>query len=572
MLTVLIYWIYLTFVFLVFGVLFSKIFRFENKSPFITLLLGSFLVTILATIWACFGSLGFIFESLLGTITIAGLFLLTSDIRKITFSLKAKIVALSSYSKFIILLVIFITVAKSAGVPYIIDNESYYLQTIEWLDSYGFVKGVANIHPFLMQFSGWHILQAATNFDYTHLQINDLSGYILLLGLIYATISLDHYFKCKRPYLLYTGLFLLFSLFLVQFISAPSPDVPVYVLALVVFTLSYKWSHSESIKDDTIHIAFLLAVFATFIKLTAVLLILFTLVVYVHKRVRSLHSLVSKKLIPVSLFALLTFILFVVKNYIISGYALFPLSISVGNPDWAVPQSIILWYRNFTVLDAFQTQDLAFFKRNFFYRFQRWLFLDGIDGIVNKLISLTLLLFPLVIWLKKWNKTLIIFYFITVLHFILLWFNAPQFRFFFLFFTILITVSGSLFLRNRILIKSMVILSLAITMIPIIFPVNLGSLSHTPFLSSLTPLTTDQLFVPHPVTRYSDLNFNKKTLGNLEYQSPIDSAFFWASGDCEVPCVNKAQLDYFEIYFHIIPQMRGATLDDGFYAKQILNE
>lgn len=58
-------------------------------------------------------------------------------------------------------------------------------------------------------------------------------------------------------------------------------------------------------------------------------------------------------------------------------------------------------------------------------------------------------------------------------------------------------------------------------------------------------------------------------LENLKYNSPVKNEFFWANGNGNLPCVNKEQVDYFEKYFHIIPQMRTNDLKDGFYAKKL---
>lgn len=66
-----------------------------------------------------------------------------------------------------------------------IDNESYYIQTIKWLDKYGLVKGLANLHVYLAQQSGFHILEAALNFDSVYDRFNDLSAFYLLIGVVW---------------------------------------------------------------------------------------------------------------------------------------------------------------------------------------------------------------------------------------------------------------------------------------------------------------------------------------------------------------------------------------------------
>jgi hypothetical protein len=52
------------------------------------------------------------------------------------------------------------------------------------------------------------------------------------------------------------------------------------------------------------------------------------------------------------------------------------------------------------------------------------------------------------------------------------------------------------------------------------------------------------------------------------YNTPTETSIFWITGDGNLPIVNKDQLDYFETYFHVIPQLRGETLGKGFYAQK----
>jgi hypothetical protein len=77
----------------------------------------------------------------------------------------------------------------------LIDNETYYIQTIKWLNEFGFVKGLANLHPFFAQTSGWHILQSAFSFSYLPFSNNDLNGFCLLLGNLFAAFRLQDYSK-----------------------------------------------------------------------------------------------------------------------------------------------------------------------------------------------------------------------------------------------------------------------------------------------------------------------------------------------------------------------------------------
>jgi hypothetical protein len=82
-----------------------------------------------------------------------------------------------------------------------------------------------------------------------------------------------------------------------------------------------------------------------------------------------------------------------------------------------------------------------------------------------------------------------------------------------------------------------------------------------------------QIFIPEKNSKYSDIKFEKIKDGNLEYNSPKENFFFYGTGNGDLPCVNKVQIDYFKKHYFILPQQRTSDLKDGFYSKNItINE
>ena len=74
------------------------------------------------------------------------------------------------------------------------------------------------------------------------------------------------------------------------------------------------------------------------------------------------------------------------------------------------------------------------------------------------------------------------------------------------------------------------------------------------------------VLISSPISNENSYRFLQK--GNLKYYSPLDTKNFWFTGDGPLPCVSNSQLDYFETYFHFIPQLSGNDLQEGFYAKK----
>lgn len=88
-------------------------------------------------------------------------------------------------------------------------------------------------------------------------------------------------------------------------------------------------------------------------------------------------------------------------------------------------------------------------------------------------------------------------------------------------------------------------------------------------MMEISNFSSANIVFPHKNTKY-DTPFETIKNGNLTYHSPLKNDFFWASGDGDLPTVNKVQIEYFEKYFQITPQLRTQNIKDGFYAKKKL--
>lgn len=57
--------------------------------------------------------------------------------------------------------------------------------------------------------------------------------------------------------------------------------------------------------------------------------------------------------------------------------------------------------------------------------------------------------------------------------------------------------------------------------------------------------------------------------GSLIYYSQDNSSIFWITGDAPLPAVSREQLEYIKERYGYIPQLRGKSLNDGFYSKRV---
>jgi hypothetical protein len=158
-----------------------------------------------------------------------------------------------------------------------------------------------------------------------------------------------------------------------------------------------------------------------------------------------------------------------------------------------------------------------------------------------------------------------------VLQLAILFAFSPQYRFFFnfiLFFGFLCVAS---FLRKIKFAQSIIYLSTIGAVILLFLPVNLSAVTSNKLAQNSESFSVENIIFPHANSK-SVTAFETAEIGNLNYYSPVESSFLWETGNGELPCINQKQIEFFEYYFNVIPQMRSDNLGEGFYSKNTADE
>lgn len=554
--------IYILFTTINLGFGFDKCIGLKNKNFVVTSILGLFSVTILASIWAIFGRINIEFHGFLLILNFLLFFKFQKEITEKYKVFWSELQSLSKTLKIFLFTITLMIVAQCSSIPYVIDNESYYIQTVKWINEYGFVKGIVNLHFFLGQTSGWHITQSVFNFSFLYSNFNDLSGFILLLGTIFSIQKLQEFYQNKNSNYLLIGLFPITSIFLFQFISAPSPDIPVYVLSFIIFF--YFLEHFKKCTAEVFNLIVILILFTLYIKNTTVTFVLIPIVLLVQN-----FKILSKNLSKSFLLASIVLVLFVTKNMIICGTPVFPSKLfSSLTMDFAIPDSIESFYYDQLKYYGYFVDLQQYNSMSAFDLFLRWLSLPKLNGLFNKISIVLLLITPLFNYKFQNKKAVWILYILMVLQLIILFATSPQYRFFMNFILFFSLFCFICLFQNKRIINTVLLLSLVPTLLILFLPVNLNRFSNYKFMMELSNFSTENIIFPYENTK-NNTTFEVIHLGNLKYNSPIQNDFFWASGNGTLPCVNKDQIAYFKKYFYIIPQQRTKDLKDGFYAKKI---
>ncbi|QAA81057.1 hypothetical protein EI546_04645 [Aequorivita sp. H23M31] len=545
MLLILFYYLFLVVFLVPFGTFAERILRIRNNSFAITLLLGIVFQTALLTISAFFFRLNI--EVFIGNV-ILYLFLLfwqKWDIKTKLIILKSEFSSWQSFFKILFLIMVILVLAKSSLLPFIIDNESYYLQTIKWFNEYGFVKGLGNLHIYLAQGSPWQVLQAGLNFSFFTDVINDINGFVFIVCTFFY---LNEYHKQNRQtWIIYI---LVFNVLIFQFLDSPSPDLPILVLLPILF---YWFIFQKNSKTAILFFVFL--VFIKIILAPFVLLFLFWKLDPINRRYLVLTGL---------FFA----ILWVVKNSILSGYPLYPFTYFSLDVDWRTPEAILFIATVPENVGVFvqSTQWFSTVGSKLLF----WIQMSGIAGIFNQSILLLFILFPFTKSFRE-GKQYKILYFIMLLHFVILLFTSPQFRFFlpeiFFFGAVIIREIVALIdKKNRL--RKWIILSGVVLPLIFLFPMHLDNLTSNINHQATDSFEIKQILKPKPSSKFYAWEYEKKQRGNLEYYSPKGEEFFNV-GNGKLPCITDSFLDYIERNFQIVPQLRTSDIRDGFFSKPL---
>ncbi|NNT72880.1 hypothetical protein HKT18_11690 [Flavobacterium sp. IMCC34852] len=558
---ILISWLYVFFTSITLGIGFAKFFQIRSFSIVITGILGLFGVTLLASSWAIFGPINIAFHTFLLITSMVLGFYFKADLNEIIKSTRTQFSDFSVLVKVLLSFSSVLILAQSATLPFIADNETYYLQTIKWLNEYGFVPGLANLHLFLGQTSGWHITQSVYSFSFLYDNFNDLNGYLLLVVNFWAIQKLHSYFTHGNRLDLVFGLLPLTYVFLFQFVSAPSPDLPVYLIGFIVFSI-YLDSQKENVLEK-FNLLTVLVLFAVYIKITAVVLLVLPFILLIKNR-----SVLRSQLVQIRLLGGLVLFLFVIKNSILTGYPFYPLTVlPYSGANYVVPLEIINYFFGGEMMHSFYMGFGSFEKASFLDFLKQYFLHNGIDSIIGLTTVFLLLISPFIIskYYPKQKIRDVYFAFIALL--ILLTFSSPQYRFY-VYFTIFFgLIFLSIIVTKKKLIMGLLSLSLLLVAVLIFVPMSFSALTQNKLLAENSTFQIKNVIHPKPNTK-EKLGYNKVSKENLNYYSPTKTDLFWITGNGTLPCVNQEQLEYFETHFHVIPQLRGKILSEGFYAKK----
>lgn len=497
--------------------------------------------------------------------------------------------------KILLIVMLMLLLYQGALPAKIHDMAAYYLQTLQWMQQVGVVKGLGNLYPALGLGSAWHSLLSIFQIPClpAFYGINGVLIFILFTWFTYEFVSDEQASISKKVFIGAYGLGLFPISFL--YLTAPSPDLP-----LLVFTpllLFYTLIDNKSIPSQ---IVLLMACFLFAVKPPALLGIMMGIAIIIQslrkKQTEPNTYLYRFKIIGIHLcIAIFCLTPIITKNIIQTGYVLYPLG-DIGfeeqawkvmceinkknNPtiDWKIPTDWNNAYRKGIVVWGYTDSIPAkVFKESLpatSNRFIRWISRPGYKGFMNTLLFINYLLaFLLCLFAKPKSNQL--YYVILLALSTIEWFYLTQYR-------LMLPLALSLFSFNLYTIMS-------------IWPKlaeNITSINWKPlYIYLISILFLFLSFVP--ISAFRDQSRNKHITKTDGFQSAylINPYMNYAEGTLDstqinigyiyyfkdknyawnapIPAVSASHSKFIEKHFAYQLQRFGPTLKEGFYLKKI---
>ncbi len=518
-------WVYMAFVFIVQGECLNRM-LFRNKlTSFAGLaLLGMIFQAILISVVAFFIRIDVVYFCC-NTAFSLGLFWFNRD--------SLRVILRSQYrwvfqAKMLFCVILLLALARSALLPFMVDNESYYIQAIKWLNEYGWVKGIANLHIFLSHANPWQALQAGYNFSFIAGIFNDLNGFLLVLTAYLWVEKINLAFR-KQDFQTNRWLFFIpvFSIFWFQFVDAPAADLPLFILTPVVVYLFLNRTEEGDL------LAIILSGFLIMIK-PSILPLLFLVFLMLDKKNWKVSF----------IYAGIIGVLFVAKGIWTSGCPLAPYTAWILDLPWAIPHGLQVILPG----DSFNFKSI------------------GSNGLVNIFLGLVVFLVYIVYGLSVIRKKdqYPVFIFLT-LQVVLVLTTYAQFRF-----IIPALAYPAAYLLSRVKLPSKFLpvatwCFILLPVIPLFFRLDYRKLTIHENLLRIDIFQAKNIVLPSGITKYPDAVYRQQKCVNFNYYDPDDGTrFIFFTGNGPLPCVKTDYLRYMYKKTGSLPALNTNNLKDGF--------
>ena len=247
----------------------------------------------------------------------------------------------------------------TVGVPTFIDTYLYHAQTIHWIEDYGCVKGIANLHDRLGFNSSFHAFSALYSMKWLfHQSLHATNGWNIILLQAFTLWKLYRGISQKKiiiSALSVSGF--MYSIFACGYSSSMGADIPAAAFVLILLIL---WCETIETNPKNTDSYALLSVFAVYIVTVKFSCALFSLLFFYPAYLLVKEKKIKKIILYITL-GLLVAAPFFIRTVLITGWLIFPFSaIDFFSFDWKVPVQIVDAQSNLITTYARLPDDMAY--------------------------------------------------------------------------------------------------------------------------------------------------------------------------------------------------------------------
>jgi hypothetical protein len=443
-------------------------------------------------------------------------------------------------------------------LPVNLDTYIYHLQIVRWTNEYGVVPGLANLYPRFGLGSNWFSLISIfyiPQFDhqnFTFLNTTAVTWFFfwLLNNWAFHFNRRDQDQQHGR-FALFYFLLIAYSLYDWQLLrdSANSTSYDFIVTALTLMCICYLAEKILFQRQESLSAFMIFAALSTIPFKLSGIFIIFLLIPYLFS-FRSIS--VWLKVMLAGLFILTPFL---IKNYIATGYPLFPSSLAFNSPDWQLPKEMASGMGDYIMnVNKFYNYQVSFVNEQEITPFN-WIPYWVKSILLRHKIILVLAILSTVLFFynpaKKVPHQKIRVFILSLFCMFAGWFFTapdPRFGFSFILFLALFPISlfiGKYFTRN------FYFIAFSIAVIPLLIYANIKARP----LYEDNSLAFHTMHIEKPVSR--DFNI-ANSLFRLTRMDTVQ--WLYPCAYKELPCLG-------EINPYVRP--RGTLLNDGFYMAPI---
>lgn len=225
------------------------------------------------------------------------------------------------------------------------DTYLYHAQSIRWIEEYGVVPGLGNLHERLAFNNSFLCLQALFSFSFFIEQsMHSVNGFVVWILLSYAVCSMK-FVHNKKIYASDFSRLALIGYYADKVYETSSPSTDLFAVGLVGYIVC-KWitlleEDEEKIAPPYAYLC-ILGVYAVTLKVSSAMIVLLAIM-------PAYRLIKGKKWGEIILYlglGVLTIAPFFIRNVILSGYLLFPYpDLDLFSFDWKIPVSNVTYWQ-----------------------------------------------------------------------------------------------------------------------------------------------------------------------------------------------------------------------------------